>query len=305
MRTPFLALILLLSFQTLPARAGETVSLGFGRLFTNDALGDGQDRWRSGAYQMSWMRGPEGLTGLPGRAGELIEYRFSTRILAPANGVTPAPGDRRYAGVSALGVYTHFTDRGFDFSLGAELVAVGPMTGVGAFHDWSHDMMGMTRPSAAVLNGQFPNAFHPTLAGEIAWPARITENVTFRPFVQGRLGDETYIRIGGDILIGAGFDRGVLARDETTGITYQTFDSARLPGWGFLVGADSALVGRSVYLPASAGFDLTPLRHRVRAGVQYQGEHFGIFYGATWLGREFSAQPESQVVGSLQIRLDF
>lgn len=305
MRTPFLALIVLLSFQTAPLRAGDVALLGVGRLFTNDALGDGQDRWRSGAYQLSWMFGQDGLTGLPDSAGDLLEFRFSTRILAPANTVTPAPGDRRYAGVTALGLYTHFTAQGFDLGAGAELVAVGPMTGVSAFHTWSHGALGLTQPSAAVLNGQFPNAIRPALAGELAWPKRVTDNVTFRPFVQGRLGDETYFRVGGDILIGAGFGAGALVRDETTGTLYQTFDSARDRGWGFLFGADTALVAHSAYLPASAGFNLTPWRHRVRAGVRYQGEHFGIYYGATWLGREFTAQPEGQIVGSLQIELSF
>lgn len=305
MQTPVFAFIAFFMILAAPLRAEDNVTLGIGRLFTNDALGDGQDRWRSGAYQMSWMRGPEGLTGLPGKPGELLEYRFSTRILAPANAVVPAAGDRRYAGVMAFGLYTHFSDQRFDYSLGAELVGVGPMTGVSAFHAFAHDKMGMTVPSNAVLNGQFPNMVYPTVAGEIAWPVRIGDNVTFRPFVQGRLGDETYVRVGGDILIGAGLTQGVLARDETTGIPYQSFDTGKVQGWAFLVGADTALVGRSVYLPASAGYDLTPLRNRVRAGVQYQGEHFGVFYGATWLGREFVAQPSGQIVGSLQIRLDF
>lgn len=305
MRTPVLALFAVLSILSSPLRAEDAATLGIGRLFTNDALGDGQDRWRSGAWQLSWMRGPEGLAGLPGKPGELIEYRFSTRILAPANTVTPAPGDRRYAGVAAFGLYTHFTDQRFDYSLGAELVTVGPMNGVGAFHTWAHDALGQTVPSDAVMNAQFPNAVHPALAAEIAWPKRIGENITFRPFLQGRAGDETYVRIGGDVLFGAGLGQGVLARDETTGIPYQTFDTGRARGWGFLVGADSALVARSVYLLASGGYDLTPLRNRARAGVQYQGKHFGIFYGATWLGREFEAQREGQVVGSVQLRLNF
>jgi len=47
------------------------------------------------------------------------------------------------------------------------------------------------------------------------------------------------------------------------------------------------------------------VRQRVRAGMVYEGDRFGLFYGATWLGREFEAQRESQIVGSVRLSLRF
>jgi hypothetical protein len=126
-----------------------------------------------------------------------------------------------------------------------------------------------------------------------------------RPFVQARAGDETYVRIGADLMFGPNFSTGVLARDETTGMPYQTLDDVPQRGLSFLVGADTARVLSSAWLPASDGYALSPMRNRVRAGAHWQGDFIGVFYGATWLGPEFTAQPEGQVVGSLQFRFGF
>ena len=40
------------------AAAQDRVTLGWGRLLTNDLLGDGRDRWRTGSYTLSRVRGP-------------------------------------------------------------------------------------------------------------------------------------------------------------------------------------------------------------------------------------------------------
>ena len=71
------------------------------------------------------------------------------------------------------------------------------------------------------------------------------------------------------------------------------------------MGGDIARVADSVYLPQGRGHDLTPHRDRLRAGLRWQGENVWAFYGLTWLGREFETQPESQLVGSVSLRLRF
>lgn len=309
MRIALIASFIALAAFGSPASAQERVTLGFGRLFTNDALGDRQDRWQTGSYVASWIRGAEGTVGLPEGFGELMEYRFSTRIIAPENLVTPDPADRRYAGVFSLGAYTHFASGGFEMSAGSEVVLVGPATGLAAFQADVHDAFGLTSPSAAVRAAQIGNALYPVVAFEAARPVALdlggASGAVLRPFVQGRAGDETYLRAGVDLLFGPNFTSGVLARDETTGLVYQTM--TRLPGPGFsvLLGADTAKVWRSTWLPASDGYTLSPLRNRVRAGLNWQGERFGAFYGATWLGPEFSGQASGQVVGSMQLRMKF
>ncbi|GKY88381.1 lipid A-modifier LpxR family protein [Sinisalibacter aestuarii] len=305
-----IAFLITLTMLAAPASAQERVTLGSGRLFTNDTLGDGQDRWRTGSYVASWMRGPDGTVSLPGGFGELIEYRFASQIFAPANLLTPAPGDRRYGGAMSLGAYSHFTHAGYDFALGAELVAVGPMTGLDGFHAAAHTALGMTAPSAAVRAAQFGNRVYPAAGVEVSRPIGLgfggdASGLVLRPFIQGRAGDETYARAGADLLFGPNFTSGVLVRDESTGILYQTFDDAPGKGLSFLLGADTAKVFSSAWLPASGGYTLTPTRSRARAGIHWQGETLGAFYGATWLSPEFTAQPEGQVLGSVQLRLRF
>jgi hypothetical protein len=310
MRPLILACLAILALVSTPASGQERVTLGVGRLFTNDFFADGQDRWNTGSYVASWVRGVDGTVSLPDEFGALMEYRFSTRILAPANLVTPAAGDRPYAGIAALGAYSHFAHDGFEFTAGSELVAVGPMTGLDAFHVRAHRALGMTPPSPAVRAGQLGNAVYPVLAFEAARPVSLNlgnedAGAVLRPFVQLRGGDETYARIGADVLFGPNFTSGVLARDEATGLPYQTMGEGQGKGLSFLLGADTARVFSSAWLPALAGYTLTPMRNRARAGLHWQGEHFGAFYGATWLGPEFAAQPAGQVVGSLQLRMRF
>lgn len=305
------SLILILAAFAGSAQAQDRVTLGVGRLFTNDVIGDGHDRWRTGAYVVSWMRGVDGTVSLPEGFGDLIEYRFASQVFAPDDLSTPSAGDRPYAGTLSLGIYSHFSRAGFDFATGAELVAVGPMTGLDAFQAGVHRQLGMTEPSAAVRTSQIPNAVYPTLAFEASRPLRIglggagTPGMILRPFVQARVGDETYARVGADLMFGPNFSSGVLARDETTGIPYQTLDDVPQRGFSFLVGADTARVLSSAWLPSSGGYALMPMRNRARAGAHWQGDFVGVFYGATWLGPEFDAQSEGQVVGSLQIRFAF
>lgn len=292
-----------------PAAAQDRVTLGVGRLFTNDYFGDGQDRWQTGSYQVSWVRAAPGTVGLPEGFGDLLEYRFASRIMAPANLVAPAAGDRPYAGVLSAGAYTHFARSGYEFSIGGEIVGVGPSTGLDDFQSAAHDTFGMASPSAAVRASQIGDALFPVFSAEIARPIALdfagAPGFVLRPFVQARAGDESYLRAGVDLLFGPEFTSGILARDEVTGLLYQTNGRATAPGLSFLLGADTAKVLHSAWLPSARGYNLTPFRNRLRAGMSWQGDRLGVFYGATWLGPEFSAQPEGQVVGSVQLSFRF
>ena len=60
-------LVPLLAFAPLAARAEDQVALGWGRLFNNDALADMQDRWHTGSYSISQVRGLNWRGSLPTR----------------------------------------------------------------------------------------------------------------------------------------------------------------------------------------------------------------------------------------------
>ncbi len=284
------------------AGAVERETLGWGRLFTNDFLGDNDDRWRTGSYAISQVRGYGWDGALPDAPGEIIEYRLRSEIIAPDNIVTAAPGDRRYAGVLSFGAHTHFQKRGVEVSAGLDLVITGPQTGIGDFQTEMHKIFGA--PIPGVLGNQIPNGFHFTGLVEAARTYRISDTVTARPFVELQAGVETLVRVGGDLLIGRLGQDELWLRDVTTGHRMRV-NRGQHTGFSAVIGGDIAYVEHSVYLPVNDGYELTDTRSRLRAGVHWQGEKSAIFYGLTWLSEEFEAQPESQIVGSIRLDIKF
>ncbi len=302
MRHLFTAFMLLLGFAVGDlVSAGERTTLGFGRNFNNDAIGDGADRWRSGSYTVSYVRGSGWDGALPEAFGDILEMRLRSEVITADNTVTPAAGDRRYAGVFSMGLHTHFGDVNREFSLGADLVATGPMTGVGRLQTALHDVFGQPTPDTS---NQLGNALYPTLSFEMG-SVHDRGGLRFRPFVAAQAGVESYIRIGGDLIIGEAVSGDLLLRDDVTGQFYRGVRGEVRPGASLVVGADIARVFDSYYLPSSDGYSLTDFRGRYRAGVHWQGEKSSLFYGVTWLTPEFAAQGQGQAVGSLQLDLEF
>ena len=284
------------------AQAADRGVLGWGKLFNNDFLGDGGDRWRSGSYTVSQVRGQTWDGTLPG-FGEILEYRLRSEIIAPANLSDLSPEDRRYAGVLSLGLHTHFALGRLETSVGVDLVTTGEQTGVGRFQSWAHGVIGAPKPGG--LDEQISNGIHPTFAGEIGESFQFSNNLSVRPFAELRAGDESLLRVGGDLVIG-GYDKGALMlRDGVTGQRYRGVRGTGAAGVSFVLGADVARVFDSVYLPASDPLVVSDSRTRVRAGLHWQGERTDLFYGLTWLSKEFEAQPEGQTLGSLSLHLKF
>lgn len=285
------------------AAADPRETLGTGRLFNNDAIVDGQDRWRTGSYVASRVRGPAWTGTLPEGFGSILEYRFRGDLIAPENLVAPAPGDRRYAGVLSFGVHTHFTRGGADLSLGFDLVATGPQTRLDQVHKGAHDLVGIAPPSPTTLANQIGNGLYPTVTAEAAWPVALGQ-ARFRPFVQAQAGIETLVRVGGDFLLGGYGTDALLLRDVTTGQLYPGVRGSER-GLSMVLGGDAAWVGDSVFLPSGGAATLSETRTRLRAGVQWQSERTSVFYGVTWLSPEFDQQAEGQLVGSVRIGLRF
>lgn len=283
--------------------AQDRVTLGWGRLFYNDAMGDGKDRWRTGGYTVSMVRGVSFADGLPSAPGEIIEFRLASNIMAPSNLSNPAADDRRYAGALSFGAHTHFQWQGTEFSLGADLVATGSQTGIGSFQTWVHDQLDMTSPEAA-LDNQIGNGIHPTLLAEAGRSFDLGGG-SARPFVQVQAGAETLVRVGADLTLGS-FGKGdLMLRDGATGLRYRGVAGDRKQGLSLTLGGDIAHVFDSIYLPSGGGATLTPDRLRLRAGVNWQGERNSVFYGVSYLSPEFEEQPEGQLVGGLSLNIKF
>ena len=302
-RIVFAVLCLLLTTQTLVA--ADRVRLGYGRLITNDSIADTYDRWRTGSLVASRIWGPKWNGTLPENFGDLIELRWGLEVLSPENIVSPAAGDRPYAGAISVGVHTHFLAGSTDLSLGADLVFTGPQTHLDELQIAIHKTFSVSPPSDAVLDAQIGNGVHPTLVLEAGRDFRLGDTSTFRPFFEARAGIETYARVGFDLTFGTLLQNEYLVRDVTSGHRYRVIRE-NTTGFAFVAGADVAHVADSIFLPRSNGLELTNERLRARAGVHWQNKNgWGAFYGVTWLGREFKTQRDSQVIGSIRLYYEF
>lgn len=284
-----------------PATARETI--GWGRFFNNDYLGDGDDRWHTSSYSVSRLRGPKWTGVLPETAGQILEFRVRADTITPADMVTPLPLDRRYVGILSFGFHTHFRKAAEEISFGADLVAIGPQTGLSQFQDYIHDGLGL--PQGTVFDNQLPNAVYAAVTGEIGRPIFLAENFTLRPFVEAQAGVENLLRGGVDFTLGKLGRDDLLLRDQTTGQRYSAAQGADGRGLSVTLGGDMARVISSVYLPSGGDVVATDLRTRLRAGLNWQGQKSFVFLGATYLSPEFDSQPVGQTIGSLSLKVKF
>jgi hypothetical protein len=285
------------------AQAQERATLGWGRLFNNDLIGDGKDRWRTGSYTLSRIRGIEWTGSLPPTFGEILELRLSGEIIAPSNLTDPPPDDRRYVGALTAGLHTHFALGAAEAAAGINLVVTGPQTGLGRFQRNIHDWFGLENPE--ILTDQIEDGIYPTALVEIGRSYRIGPSTVVRPFAEAQAGVESYIRIGGDMSVGGQWTDALLVRDSSTGQRYVAVRGSIAPGISLSLGGDIAQVFDSAYLPSGGAAVPRDSRARLRAGLHWQGEQADVFYGLTWLGKEFDSQDGEQVVGSLRINLQF
>lgn len=298
-----LSITLALSAAVAPLAAQERTTLGWGRLLTNDAIGDGEDRWRTGSYVLSWVRGPEWTGALPGQPGAILEFRLRAETIAPADLITPAVLDRRYVGALTLGVHTHFETRGIESSLGLDAVIIGPQTGISDIHGDLHDLLGLATPT--VFGTQIGNDVLPTVTAEFGRTLEIGPQARLRPFVEMQAGAETLLRIGGDVTFGSFGDGALMIRDSTTGQRYRGTGIGGADGFSLTMGADLAEVYDSAFFQTGDPITPSDSRARARIGMHWQGGQNEVFYGLTWLGEEFEEQPEGQVLGAINLRLRF
>lgn len=291
-------LLTLASLSAGAAAAEPSSSLSFAHLFSNDFIGDGQDRWHSGSYVFSILKEFEDSGG----ASDVVEFRFRSEIIAPSNLARPAPSDRPYAGVLSFGVHQYVQRKGIETAVGVDLVTVGDQTGMLDFQRGFHRLFG-AGDFGQVL--QIGNAIYPTLLGEMAESVELSEVVSMRPFVEAQAGVETFVRAGVDLEFGRACRGRFKIRDVTTGQRYPAFACPDIPSTVASVGLDVARVFDSQYLPSSTGPSFSSTRSRIRLGLHRTGELSSVFYGLTWLGEEFDGQSGGQLIGSISISLSF
>ena len=298
-RATLLLMILILLFRAGSAVAQDSKPLHFALTVSNDSLGDWEDRWRSSSVEVGILSGARNGE-IPRKFGELLEYRFRSDVLMPANITNPRPDDRRHAGTLAFGVHSYFRTDKLDYRVGSDLVVVGQQTGLYDFQTRLHEILGFDIPN--LPNFQIADTSRLDTSAEAGRVLHMGDWLA-RPFLEVRTGTEDMVRVGVDLMTGAGSDD-LRMRVESTGHRVP-YGSVHSPGRGFVAGADIAWVHESLYLPEHLGYTLTSARARLRGGFSYTAKRFEVFYGLAWLGREFEAQPEGQFVGTLQAKLAF
>jgi len=295
-------LIMLMSMST-AALAQDRMKVGEGRLFNNDYIGDGEDRWRTGSYVYSHLRAPRTYDKQADFAfGELLEYRIRGEIIA-SDPSSSAPGDRPYVGALSFGVHTHYNTGSALVSLGADVIAIGPQTGMSRFQSAIHDALDMPEP--VFTDAQLGDNVYVQGSVSVGHTYQISNRATLRPFAEAQIGAVDLVRFGGDIVVGEVGQDDLLLRDVTTGQLYRGTDAGG-SGFSYVLGADFTRVGDSVYLPEDSGVTLEKDRMRARAGVNYQHrEGVSFFYGLTYLSEEFEGQPNGQVIGSVKLNFNF
>lgn len=277
-------------------------TLGYGHFFNNDYLGDNQDRWQTGSYTISVLRGQGWEGALPSRPFEVMEYRASGAIIAPSTLRNPPADDRRYAGRLSFAAHSQFAPRpGLEADLGFGLVAIGPDTGISSLHRSLHELLSAPTPFAA--SDQLGNHLYPLLTAELGRPVDLGWGEA-RPFLEARAGDETLLRAGVDLRLGS-IERGALwLRDDISGHRYVGISGEGGERTSFVLGADVTQVFDSAYFPDPA-VQFEPTRTRLRAGMSTRLGAVGLFYGLSYLSEEFKTQPEGQIIGSLRARVNF
>lgn len=287
-----------------PARATPRFQLATVITHTNDFFVDGQDRWRTASVSASMLWGPEFTGHAPSEFGALLEVRTRFEMITPANLSLPNPrNDRPYVGAVSIGVFSHQQRGAYDISVGAELVILGPSTGVSQLQGWLHARMAPINP--LLLEGQLADAVHPTLSLEIARRFPLAPRLSFRPFIEAQLGIETYARTGFDLTFSTQKPQDLRIREVVTGQRLPALHTWGQRSWGLGLGGDIAYVADSHYFRASDGLTIAQTRTRLRAGAFYQGDRLDAFYGVSWLSPEFTAQEEGQLVAALSVSLRF
>ena len=282
------------------AQEGPRDWLGRAHLFTNDYLGDGHDRWRTGSYQFSLLRGHGWEGAAPADPFALLEYRWRSAIIA-AGRVTRGGVDRPHVGELSFGLHGHGRIGAADLSLGADLVALGPQTGLARMQRGFHDRFGFDGPygmDIAIDNGV-------RLQGqiELSRTAALGHRVALRPFAGVAVGVEDRLTFGADLFLGPLWQGALLVRDQTTGHPILAIAGPQ-HGFTFTLGADWTAVGQSLYLPE--GYQAEDSRLRARAGLHWQiSPRASVFYGLSWHEAEFVGQEEDQILGALRIALTF
>lgn len=128
--------------------------LGYGRLVTNDLLGDGKDRWRTGSVSAFRMYVQEDVDLKHLKLGQAVELRTHFEVVAPSDLQDDSGGDRPWGGAISLGLHSPFHYGSLQMSLGADVHVIGQNSGLTGFQQDLHKGLGIKHAGDAVSNNK-------------------------------------------------------------------------------------------------------------------------------------------------------
>ena len=282
-----------------PAAAQSLGHLVGGRdTLVNDLLGDGHDRWRSSAYEHSRLYEDSFF-------GNTTQLRFRAEIISPWK-LSAQPKDRDYANAIGLGMFSMGQSGALGYRLGGEVLMTGDQTGLRRLQENLHDLLG--RPASDGQIGRnrrrLGDGVHGLVRAE-GWTS-LGQGTPWevRPYVIAQAGYETSATLGFDLIYGAAAHNRRWVREDTTG-TPLIVDSRGAEGVSLVAGADVTRLHDSIYFPADSAVQPEKTRRRARLGLIWRREPFAVFFGQTWMSKEFVGQAEAQRLGVLSLDLNF
>ena len=330
--------VLTAAFVALPAAAqagdadetfrwlSETDSILTEGVLWDDTFGDGKDRYKSGGLTQSLVF-PERVFSderwFPGYAAA-IEIQGRAFVATPDDTSRIDPADRPYAQYAGVGVHLRLT--GSPDRLTDDLTA-STEDRIGVEIGWQGDPLPLFDIQEAIhaRTGMGPLAQSPAnvLGSELLVNAELRRtwrihgdhdgyDFQYAPYVHASAGmRENAVRLGSDFIIGSSLEARTWNSDLAVG--------ALIPGgsrprggfhWLAWIGGDVGVVASDALLDGGFGrngpsVEREAVTARARAGVMVEYEDLAVSYSLTWLSPEFRGQPSGQVIGAVQIKIDF
>ena len=271
--------------------------IGSARLFSNDAFGDGRDRWRTGSYRASFGFVPPTSSRIA-KFFRMIEFRGGAEVVTPEKLSTSIDSDRRYAGILNLGVRGHAVMAQDTYvTSGLDVYVVGPQTNLYRIQEAIHRALGMPYSERAA-ELQIEDKVYLAVNNEFARTYDLGR-ASARPFIETHIGMETYVRGGLDLTIGDWPADRLVTRDITTGHLLPFVQNAQRVT--VTMGVDWAHVVESRLLGDIVRQD----RFRARFGINAHEKESRLFFGMAYLGPEAIDQGNGQLVGSVSFNFSF
>lgn len=271
--------------------------------FSNDYLGDGQDRWRSAGYTLFF-----GFEG-DNTGGIAHDFRARAEIISPWGAKTqPTDNDRPYVGMLGFGVFANDSFGKWQYNVGAEVLFTGDQTQIANFQQGFHDLTGIAGYSPNDMSHEHvSDNVTGMISAEIARGYELNDSFSFRPFAGVQAGYETFGRIGFDLLIDGYANSQRYVRDPISGFLQPSSSdrATKMNDMSFILGVDYTYFTHSDFFPGWADVEMKKARSRIRVGAQVRIRKVSTFFGLTYLSKEFKSQVESQTIGVLSLQFPF